>query len=142
MRPCWINPNSRSDRGSAAVWHVKHGELHRWSNLPGTVAVLCRDGSGISCYGRTAWQWRSDEGRIVRTMLLLPDGQHAVVDSGGHFAGSPGFEEEFLYVVQTDHGQETLTPADFAKMHGWQNDPSKVRGSDQAPRTTEVEEPK
>jgi hypothetical protein len=31
------------------------------------------------------------------------------------------------YVVETERGQETLTPAEMAKKYGWHNDPAKVR---------------
>jgi hypothetical protein len=30
-------------------------------------------------------------------------------------------------VVQTDQGQETLSPEEFAQKYGWQNDADKVR---------------
>ena len=45
----------------------------------------------------------------------------------GHYRGSPGVEDELLYVVQTDRGQETLAPEEFTKQYGWKNDPQKVR---------------
>ncbi len=32
-----------------------------------------------------------------------------------------------MHVVQTEAGQETLTPEEFAKRYGWNNDPSRVR---------------
>ena len=35
-------------------------------------------------------------------------------------------EEEFVYVVRTERGQETLTPAVFAQKYGWKNDPEKA----------------
>ena len=41
-------------------------------------------------------------------------------------AGSPGVEKEFVYVVQTDTGQETLAPEEFALKYGWKNDPLKA----------------
>jgi hypothetical protein len=31
------------------------------------------------------------------------------------------------YVVQTDTGQETLSPEEFRKKYGWKNDPERVR---------------
>jgi hypothetical protein len=36
-------------------------------------------------------------------------------------------QKEFVYVVQTDTGQETLTPEEFSNRYGWKNDPEKVR---------------
>jgi len=34
--------------------------------------------------------------------------------------------ENLVYIVQTDDGQYTLTPDEFAQRFGWKNDPSKV----------------
>jgi hypothetical protein len=41
--------------------------------------------------------------------------------------GTPRAEREIVYVVETERGQETLTPAEMAKKYGWKNDPAKVR---------------
>jgi hypothetical protein len=32
-----------------------------------------------------------------------------------------------VFVVETEAGQETMRPADFAKRFGWKNDPTRVR---------------
>ena len=32
-----------------------------------------------------------------------------------------------VYIVETDAGQETLSPEDFEKKYGWNNDPDQVR---------------
>jgi hypothetical protein len=58
--------------------------------------------------------------------MILPDGQVAI-SPDGHIRGTPGAEKELVYVVVTDTGQETLTPAEFAQKYGWKNDPEKVR---------------
>ena len=52
-----------------------------------------------------------------------------VVDSRvmGNTIGTPKAEREIVYVVETDKGQETLTPAEMEKRYGWKNDPGKVR---------------
>jgi hypothetical protein len=34
---------------------------------------------------------------------------------------------QIVTVVETAQGQETLSPAEFAKKYGWQNDPAQVR---------------
>ena len=49
------------------------------------------------------------------------------ISSDGHYAADFDAEKEIVYVVQTDQGQETLTPEEFSKRYGWKNDPSKVR---------------
>jgi len=70
--------------------------------------------------------YRGDDGRPLNTLLTLGKGRYAVISPDGHFRGSPGIEKELLYVAQTDEGQQTLTPAEFAAKHGWKNDPSRV----------------
>jgi hypothetical protein len=65
---------------------------------------------------------RLDDGQLVRTLLPLGGGHWAVVSPDGHYYGSPGVEKEFVYVVQTENGQETLTPEEFSKKYGWKND--------------------
>jgi hypothetical protein len=42
-------------------------------------------------------------------------------------AADPGVEKHIVSVVLSDQGEETLTPDEFAKKYGWQNDPEKVR---------------
>lgn len=48
------------------------------------------------------------------------------VSGDGHYKGSPGIEHELVYIVETDQGQETMSPAEFAQRYGWKNDPAKV----------------
>jgi hypothetical protein len=64
---------------------------------------------------------------MLYTVLSLQGGRHAVLSPAGHFRGSPVVTNEFVYVVQTDEGQQTLTPADFADKYGWKNDPKMVQ---------------
>ncbi|NQT40344.1 MAG: hypothetical protein HQ581_22815, partial [Planctomycetes bacterium] len=52
----------------------------------------------------------------------------AVISPEGHFTGSPGVEKELVYVVQTEEGQETLSPEEFEQKYGWKNDPAKASG--------------
>jgi len=70
--------------------------------------------------------WETETGRPLGTMLDLENGHWLTISPEGHYRGSPGVESEIIYVAQTDQGQETLTPAEFAKRHGWKNDPQKV----------------
>ena len=57
---------------------------------------------------------------------MLSDTQSVAIGPDGHFRGTLGVEKELVYMVQTDIGQETLTPANFASKYGWQNDPARV----------------
>jgi hypothetical protein len=66
------------------------------------------------------------DGRVLGVFLFQRDGKYALISPDGHFRGSPGVEKELVYVVQTDQGQDTLTPEEFARKYNWKNDPSKV----------------
>jgi hypothetical protein len=57
----------------------------------------------------------------------LPNEQFIAISPEGHYRGPPTAERYIVYVVETERGQETLTPAEMAKKYGWRNDPAKVR---------------
>ena len=60
-----------------------------------------------------------------RRPLALP--RPRVVFYGGHDRGSPGVEDQFVYVAMLPDGsQRTYTPAEFAKTFGWKNDLDKA----------------
>ena len=60
-----------------------------------------------------------------RRPLALP--RPCVVFLGGHYRGSPGVEDQIVYVaLLPDGSQRTYTPAEFAKTFGWKNDPEKA----------------
>ena len=49
-----------------------------------------------------------------------------MLSEGGHYrCENPTVEAELVYVVQTEQGQQTLTPPEFAAKYGWKNDPEK-----------------
>ena len=55
----------------------------------------------------------------------LPEpGSSGRLGTEGHYCGTSRVEPELLYVVQTDDGQETLTPEEFRKKYGWKNHPA------------------
>lgn len=58
--------------------------------------------------------------------MFLNDGETVLVSSDGHYAGPPGVEQELVYVGQTETGQDTLTPAEFAQNYGWKYDPAQA----------------
>ncbi len=63
-------------------------------------------------------------------IVLLPlqdSGQPGIaINPQGDYRGRPGIEEYLEYVVQTEDGQETLTPKLFANKYGWVNEPWQV----------------
>jgi hypothetical protein len=60
----------------------------------------------------------------VLVPLANPHG--LAVSPDGHYRGTPHLEDELVYVIQTDRGQETLRPQEFAARFGWKNDPARV----------------
>jgi WD40 repeat protein/tRNA A-37 threonylcarbamoyl transferase component Bud32 len=65
-----------------------------------------------------------DSGEPLGTWLLTDS--NIMLSPDGHYRGPVGCERDIVYVVQTESGQETLTPGEFSKRFGWSNDPSKV----------------
>jgi hypothetical protein len=69
-------------------------------------------------------------GRPAGVLVALSHGLYLAVSPDGHYRGWPEVEKELVYVVETDRGQETLTPKEFEKRFGWKNDPERVRPLD------------
>jgi WD40 repeat protein/serine/threonine protein kinase len=65
-------------------------------------------------------------GRVVTTLLHFTHDRTMAIAPSGHFHCSPRFESELVYIVETDDGQETLSPQEFADRYGWRNDPSQA----------------
>lgn len=83
---------------------------------------------GASIVGGSIYLWETETGDPIGRVVLLPDRQYVCVNPEGHYVATPEIEEDLVYVVQTDSGEQlTLAPADFAKKYGWKNDPQKVR---------------
>jgi WD40 repeat protein len=108
------------------VWDARSGKLLR--TIADDGGAFSADGRLVASRGDSAVRIRqTDDGRLLRTILSLRDKQYAAISPDGHFRGSPDVEKEFVYVVQTDDGQETLTPAEFSKRFQWTNDSEKVQ---------------
>jgi hypothetical protein len=71
--------------------------------------------------------WDPATGQLHATLLALSESRGVALTSDGHYRGLPRVERELVYVVETDAGQETLTPEEFERKYGWKNDPDKVR---------------
>ncbi|HPM81753.1 MAG TPA: hypothetical protein PLF81_13690, partial [Candidatus Anammoximicrobium sp.] len=115
---------SYQGEAGVCVWDAKSGKLLRTIPDGGEVSP---DGQLVAWRGQSVIRLRETEkGQVVCTMLSLRNSQYAAISPDGHFRGSPDVEQELVYVVQTDQGQDTLTPAEFAQKYNWKNDPSKV----------------
>jgi WD40 repeat protein len=92
-----------------------------WSPDGGTLAT-----AGL--YGAAVRLWHAASGRPQGVLVPLGEDKALALSPDGHYRGTPlRFEREIVYVAQTDQGQETLTPEEFAKKYGWKNDPARVR---------------
>jgi WD40 repeat protein len=72
--------------------------------------------------------WDTQTNQLRASFYTLADNQYLTVSADGHYRGSPGIEDHFVYVAVTADGrQEMLAPAEFARKYGWKNDPDKVK---------------
>jgi WD40 repeat protein len=72
--------------------------------------------------------WETETGRLSGTLLVLtgdPD-QHFAVSADGHYHIWSQAWRPFVYVVQTDAGQEMLSPEAFQKKYDWEDHPEKA----------------
>jgi len=84
--------------------------------------IVLHDGVATTSF----WVSRLSDRRPLYTLVPLSRGRYARISPDGHVAGSPGVEDELVYVVQTDAGQLTLSAAEFAREYGWENDPARL----------------
>lgn len=146
----WADGGKTLISGNASevcVWDPASGKLLRTISDDG--GAISADGRLVASRGESAIRLRQiEDGKLLQTIVSLRDKQYAAISPDGHFRGSPDVEQEFVYVVQTDQGQETFTPEEFSKRYGWKNDPSKalralqaVGGQPAKPQPTGKEKP-
>src|SRR5262249_36952434 len=114
------------------LWDAETGKLRHELSAPrgGTTTLHWSRDSKTLLSGRgdgTIVCWDAATGRHTATLLGLRNGQGLALSPDGHFRGAQGIERELVYVIQTEKGQETLTPEAFGKRFGWKNDPDRVR---------------
>ena len=72
--------------------------------------------------------WDVQANQLRATFYSFLDNRYLTVCANGHYLGSPGIEDQIVYVaVMEDGRQEMFTPDEFAKKYGWKNDPAKVK---------------
>jgi WD40 repeat protein len=114
-------------RGSIRYWDTDAGICLRMFPAPDEAVLM--PGETISAAPWTANGVQladAKTGQLLRGFVALSDGKFLTLTAEGHYRGSPGIERDIVYVVQTDAGQETLTPEEFSQRYGWKNDPEKV----------------
>jgi WD40 repeat protein len=118
--------------GNVRLWNPATGGLLRRLHGP-TIPVLSLswspNGRRLAGGGELATThiWDVDSGQVQAVLLGLPRDRALAVGATGHYRCTPGVERDLVYVVQTDKGQETLTPEEFARKYHWKNDPEQVR---------------
>jgi len=124
----WLDDGAALASGTSSevcVWNAS-GDLLR--TIPDDGGTFSPDGGQVASRGASSLRlWNLEDGSYLRTLLTLRDRQYAAISPEGHFSGSPDVALEFVCIVQTDEGQQTLTPAEFSQRYGWKNDPAKVQ---------------
>jgi WD40 repeat protein/serine/threonine protein kinase len=90
-----------------------------WSSKGDVLAALTYEG--------VIRLWNPTTGALLATLVALRDGGYLALSPDGHVRGSPNVEQELVYIVETDAGQQLFTPDEFAKKYDWRNDPARVR---------------
>jgi WD40 repeat protein len=121
--------------GRISIWDPKsrHRPTRSFGASCGSIRSLAWSLNGriLMCGGADgtvrSWDTKND---FQEHVILLPlwgsAGPGIAINREGDYPGPPGVAEHLLYVVSTERGQETLTPADFKSRFGWVNEPWQV----------------
>jgi WD40 repeat protein len=121
-----------TDDGKCRLWDATTGQLLKQVDGPKlSGGDFSADKSRLAAkWFNSVEIWDVQAAKSLGTIVMLTDNAWLTCAPEGHFRGSPRVERELVYVVQTEAGQETLTPAEFNKQYGWKNDPEKVKLTD------------
>jgi WD40 repeat protein len=118
--------------GDVLLFNPATGEMRR--HLHGPTAPLrsltwSPDGKQLAGGGElpTTHIWDVASGQVRKVLIGLPSDEALAVEAGGHYRCTPAVERELVYIVQTDKGQETLLPEEFAIKYKWKNDPQQIK---------------
>lgn len=76
--------------------------------------------------GRTVRIYETESGELLISFLALGAEGWFAISPNGHHAGQPDATNAFVYVIETENGQITLTEDSFRDRFGWSNDPAKL----------------
>ena len=77
-------------------------------------------------FGHSWRLWDTESGRLRSLVLAFDNLPALTLSPEGHYRSIAEVEEQVVYIVQTEDGQETLTPEEFSAKYGWKNDPTRV----------------
>ena len=121
-----------SRRGAVWLWNSRSGR--RTGPLcghPGPIRGLAFTADGrnlISTCCRLLRVWELKTGRVRQTFVPVGQSEGIFISPEGHYKATEGVAKDIVYVVETEAGQETLTPEAFEAKYGWKNDPAKAVG--------------
>jgi WD40 repeat protein len=102
----------------------------RGHTKPITAVLYSSDGKTLitASEDNTIRFWDAATGRHRGTLLLFGPDQWVALSPEGHYRASPGAEKNLFFVAYPEKGDPEETNVEqFAKKHGWKNDPNKVR---------------
>jgi len=115
----WLDKGKMLASGSKTeicIWDIAAGKLVRMISDDG--GAFSHDGQLVACRGPSTIRLRSlEDGQLIRTILSLRNQRSLVIQPDGGCQDLREAEEELVFVVQTDQGQQTVTPADFEKKY-------------------------
>lgn len=119
---------------SPCIWDVQTGKLLRMIQNTGPAASP--DLKLIALTSAGAFRlFDFASGEPLGAAVSLPDSRSLIVGPTGHYAVTGGTDDEVVYVVQTESGQQTLSPPEFAARYAWKNEPARAKFA--FPATTE-----
>ncbi len=148
----WMNQGSQYATYSLADRTVKihdaeTGRVVRALNAP---AMISPDGKlMVGGEMHTHVYYSGKDGALLGKVHILkadhqaPNIKYMLISPEGHWhSPTPNTNGLFVYVVQTEQGQETLTAQEFAEKYGWRNDPEKAHIIEPAPALPSSDSPK
>jgi WD40 repeat protein/serine/threonine protein kinase len=110
-------------------WDASQGKVQRVVAGASSRGTFSPDGSRLASWGGIAFTsvtrlWESGTGQTLQSIVPLYKDEYAVIVPDGTLRGSDHCTPEFVVVVRTGKGTETLTLHEFARKYSWKNFPN------------------